>query len=319
EIIVIDDRSKDRTYEIAESYARSYTQIKLLQIKDSSAYIAPKKRAIDFGIQQASGEIILTTDADCQPKSNWVAGMVKYFEADVGLVAGFNPYQANDDRVFNKILALDYFAMASVAAASIGLNFPISCSGGNLAYRKEVYHELGGFKDFSAWISGDDDFFLEQVREKSTWRIRYAIDPETHVPTLPPKNLREFVQQRIRYASKGRSYTAKVTAVLVGVYLMNTALVATGVFAFFNSTLFPAWALSVVLKSLAEFAFLRAAGKRLAVSFENPTFILTAFLHPIYILVIGLLGQTITFEWKGDRYGAKMPGAKTQRFGYTRI
>ena len=70
EIIVIDDFSEDNTFSIAASYSKANTTIKVLQLKDSldknTITEAYKKRAIEYGIAQANGTLIITTDADCQ-------------------------------------------------------------------------------------------------------------------------------------------------------------------------------------------------------------------------------------------------------------
>jgi cellulose synthase/poly-beta-1,6-N-acetylglucosamine synthase-like glycosyltransferase len=312
EIIVIDDRSEDRTAEIVRSAAVNHRQISLLQIKDSSPQIASKKRAIDLGIRNAKGKIIVTTDADCRPGPCWISELVKYFEPDVGLVAGFNPYktETSQNPIFHQMLALDYFAMACVAAASAGLGYPMSCSGGNLAYRKEVYLQIGGFNNISNWVSGDDDFFLEQVRQNTNWKIRYAAHPKTFVPTEPPENVEAFIHQRIRYASKSRHYKTPVTLALVMVYLLNFLLLLGLLLLCFSPKFLPIWFAGYLTKTMAEFTFLKKGQKVFQMQFKSFVFLLTAVLHPIYIVLAGLLGQVANFQWKGVNYSAKIEEAK---------
>ncbi len=305
EIIVVDDRSEDRTSDIVKSISAAHRRVKLLQIKDRSPHLAPKKRAIDLGIQNATGEIIVTTDADCQPGPKWLSELVNYFEPEVGLVAGYNPYKTNGS-IFQEMLALDYFAMACVAAASAGLNYPLSCSGGNLAYRKELYLQIGGFKNFGNWVSGDDDFFLQQVREKTNWRIRYATHPNTFVATTPPMNLKEFVNQRIRYASKCAHYSWPVTQGLIGVYLLNLLLVVGFGVSVFAHKLLAYWAAIFILKSCAEFLFLNRGHKIFAVRHPHWIFLITALVHPLYLVLVGLLGQLSRFQWKGATFTAQI-------------
>jgi len=62
EIIVIDDHSEDKTTEIVDQYK----EVKLLQLKDDSIN-SYKKKAIETGIAAATGDLIVTTDADCLP------------------------------------------------------------------------------------------------------------------------------------------------------------------------------------------------------------------------------------------------------------
>jgi cellulose synthase/poly-beta-1,6-N-acetylglucosamine synthase-like glycosyltransferase len=312
EVIVVDDRSADRTAEIVENFAKSNRQARLLRIADRALNFAPKTRAIDLAIRNAGGDIIFTTDADCRPGPQWIAEMVKYFTPNVGMVAGYNPYQTTGS-LFSKILALDYFAMACVAAASAGLNYPMSCSGGNLAYRRRLYFEIGGFQKHGRWISGDDDFFLQRVRESSKWKIRYAVDPKTFVPTAPPQTLREFVQQRIRYASKCAHYSAPVTIALAAAYVLNLLLVLGALGVFFQPVIFPAVGAACFIKSFSEYYFLDRGARWFQTRHSPLTFLAAAALHPLYIAAMGLLGRFSNFKWKGENYSAHTGNVRAQR------
>ena len=108
EIIIVDDRSTDMTAEIVRELSQQNSLIKLIQIKEKSKDIAPKKHALETGIKAAKGEIILTTDADCEPTPEWIKIMVSYFETDVGLVAGFSPTElSKKPTIFSKLFTLD--------------------------------------------------------------------------------------------------------------------------------------------------------------------------------------------------------------------
>jgi cellulose synthase/poly-beta-1,6-N-acetylglucosamine synthase-like glycosyltransferase len=315
QIIIVDDRSTDATAKIVQRYSRD-ARIKLLQIQPNEipAELAPKKKAIDLGIHQAKGEIIITTDADCRPGKNWLDSMMRHFEPDVAMVAGLNPYESQTSskakQFFSNLLSMDYFAMAAVAASGAGLAYPLSCTGGNLAYRKEVYLKLGGFLNFGHWVSGDDDFFLEQVRDNTRWRIRYATHPDSHVPTAPPDSLHAFVHQRIRYASKCRHYAKPVTAALTLLYVYNLALLTGSIAFWLFPALFSFWLPAFVCKSFAEYVFLKEGQKLFNFPFKFPIFVSTAILHPFYIVVAAFLGQFKSFVWKGECYSARISPAR---------
>ncbi len=304
EIVVVNDRSEDDTGQLVADAARLDSRITLLEVHDRIPAIAPKKHAIDLAVHEARGDLILTTDADCRPGSSWISQMVRYFEPEVGMVAGYNPYDAGEARsaTFQKLLALDYFAMACVAAATSRLGFPVSCSGGNLAYRTQVYSDVGGFGAFKAHPSGDDDLFLQRVREMTNWKIRYATAFKSHVPTAPPATLREFIQQRLRYASKSRLYSWRVSLALLAVYLMNFGLTLAPVLLISGVGAAPLWAGALTAKIGAEFIFLRRGARLFATHFQTRTFVLASVFHPVYIAVIGLMAQFVQFDWKGEKH-----------------
>ena len=304
QILVIDDRSEDGTAAVVKQYRRTNSNIELLQIKKTKPGFSPKKNALHKGIQHATGEIIFTTDADCTPGPHWISQTMLLFESEVGMVAGYNPYKivSNQKNIFVDMLNLDYFAMAAVAVACANLNYPVSCTGGNLAYRKLVYEEAGGFAQFSHLPSGDDDLFMQQVRENTTWQIRYSTNPQTFVPTQPPTSFKEFVLQRIRYASKGRFYSKPVSRTLMAVYLLNVILVTLSVFTIADSNFLGPAITGYFIKSIAELIFLKKSAPVFSYKFRKGTFWLTAVLHPVYITIAGLLGQVSGFSWKGENY-----------------
>lgn len=309
EILVMDDRSTDRTAPLVADFAQSDRRIRLIRIGERSPRLSPKKHAIDLGIRQAHGEIIFTTDADCLPGSEWISEMIKYFTPGIGMVAGYNPYQTPDspNSLFTKMLALDYFAMACVAAASAGLGYPISCSGGNLAYRRQLYLAMGGFHKHSRWVSGDDDFFLERIRESSDWGVAYATNSKTFVPTAPPQSISSFVQQRIRYASKCAHYSPPVTIALIGVYFLNLSILAGTITTIWKPALWPIWSTAFILKTFFEHRFLAGGQKVFQTRHPFYVFLAASLLHPIYIVALGLLGRFANFKWKGETHAARIP------------
>jgi glycosyltransferase involved in cell wall biosynthesis len=69
EIVVIDDGSEDQTIMVARKFG-----VKVLQ----QPHKGPAE-ARNFGVTQVCGDIILFTDADCEPTPNWVAEMQNPF------------------------------------------------------------------------------------------------------------------------------------------------------------------------------------------------------------------------------------------------
>jgi cellulose synthase/poly-beta-1,6-N-acetylglucosamine synthase-like glycosyltransferase len=157
------------------------------------------------------------------------------------------------------------------------------------------------------------------VREKTPWEIRYAIHPHTFVPTVPPENLKDFVHQRIRYASKGSHYKLPVTLALLSVYLLNLLMTIGLILTLFNHQILPIWLAGFLGKTLAEFVFLKTGAKVFNMKFNLITFLLTAVLHPIYIVLVGFLAQFKDFQWKGEGYSARMKKDKYESIEQTEI
>ncbi|MCI0698775.1 glycosyltransferase, partial [candidate division KSB1 bacterium] len=286
EFCIIDDRSDDETFARIETGARELKNVIPLRIIDTVPHVAPKKRAIDLGIRRSSGEIILVTDADCRPGENWVRSFATRFSSDVVMVCGYAPYHPRRS-FLHKLLALDFFSLAAVSAAGIGIGVPLTCAGGNLAYRRRAYYAIGGFEKIASFISGDDDLLLHEMHHRRVGKILYVPEPEAAVQTELPHSWRQFFWQRIRFASKSRHYDPKMTAALAAVYFMNLLLgcgllasLALGKWPWLGGILF-LWA----IKALAELILL----KRSAHLFGEQQLLLylplANILHPFYIIL----------------------------------
>src|SRR5450631_370139 len=81
EVLVVDDHSTDNT----AAYVREFEdrRVKLIALKDfsgSDALNSYKKKAIETAILLSSGELIVTTDADCTVPVNWLRTIAVFYE-----------------------------------------------------------------------------------------------------------------------------------------------------------------------------------------------------------------------------------------------
>jgi len=299
EFIVVNDRSEDKTAELIEIQAKKDKRFSAIHINDRIAGFAPKKRAIDTAIQQARGDILLLTDADGRPQPGWIDSMLSNFKNDADMVVGYAPYTANEQSsTIKKIMALEYFSIAMISASTAGLNYPITCVGTNMAYRKKVYQEVGGFGEFKSFISGDDDLFLMLVREKKRYNIQYATNQHSQVYNDPPKSLSQFINQRLRFASKGFDYPFKV-AFGLSIYVIFNLLIPAGLILGFlgNLELLQLMAAIILVKTFFEYKYVRKAAKILNDSRFTNYYFLTAILHLPYVLFFAIFGQLKLFKW----------------------
>ena len=311
EFCVVDERSTDCTRELLEQFCAQQRNATCLSMTDVLPHFAPKKRAIDAAIRATSGEIILLTDADAHPGPGWVREVVKHFAADVVMVCGYSPYYPRKTACEN-ILALEYFSLAAVSAATIGANRPMTCTGSNFAYRRSAYLAIDGFEGISHYVSGDDDLFLHKMHRARLGRIAYAGHGRIQAPVRAPASWGEFQAQRTRYASKGAHYEWQATVPLVGVYLLNFFL-GVGVFSIFlgATKLFAFTLLCGTMKASSEYFLLKRAARWFC---ERPLlrwFIPAALLHPFYIVYFSTRAPFMKFTWRGEAYAVRTVAQQT--------
>lgn len=316
EFILVNDRSEDNTPQIIDSISKENRLFKALHILDRINGFAPKKRAIDSAIKQAKGEIILLTDADGRPGNQWLKTMISFFTVETDMVIGYAPYIVkNRDGIIKKMLALEYLSIAAIALATVAVGFPLTCVGTNMAYRKKVYQDIDGFGKYKSFISGDDDLFLTRVREAGIYKVAYAATEKCHVSNNPPKSWKQFINQRLRYASKGFDYPLKVTLFLATYVIFNLSLL-TGLLASMagNKLIITTSILAFILKALFEFLFMNKAAKIIGDNRFLKYFFPASLLHLPYILFFGIFGQFKLFKWaeKTVEYGISKTGTRNE-------
>jgi len=301
QVIVVDDHSDDETAELAQSFSGKKVQvIELSALNDPSALY--KKRAIEKALEIATGQLIVTTDADCTMGPRWLLTLSYIYEQEHPvLIAGpviFHPASS----LLERFQALDMAGMMLITGATIRRGFYLMCNGANLAYEKSAFHAVNGYRGVDKNPSGDDMMLLHKISAAYPGRVAYAKSVEATVTTAPVGELMAFLQQRFRWTSKASGYQDKrVSAVLAMVYFFNWALVA-GIFAgiLFPHTLY--WVLPLfLLKFLADFAVLKMAANFFGQAGLMRSFWPAQALHIAYIVFVGTLGNFMPYTWKGRK------------------
>lgn len=296
EIIIVDDQSDDRTVQIINAFDDQ--RIHLLQTTHREKSMSPKKNAINLGIQKSKGDILLLTDADCVPPPTWIDGIVRLFTPNVGMVIGFSPCELPAlDFPVGHLLAIESLSLAAVAAGTAGFGYPATCNGRNLAYRKKVYEEVGGFDKIRHFISGDDDLMLKLVQE-TNWTIQYAYDPRLTVPTRLADSAGQFANQRLRHASKGFHYNLSKVIGLLLVYLYNLLVFLTIPLALFQQISWWIPTVFIGLKAAFEFILLFQFAGTMQRRHLLWIFPIAELFHVPYVVIFGALGPFKKFKWK---------------------
>ena len=114
EIILVNDKSTDKTKEIMINETNGYEQFKVIDSNNlETTSLKGKANAIDTAIRKASGDIIFTTDADCEVPENWIEETIKYYEDRTSMVCGFTLIKAHKS-LFAKLQSLDWIYFAAL-------------------------------------------------------------------------------------------------------------------------------------------------------------------------------------------------------------
>lgn len=197
EYLLVDNGSRDQTpalltAAIAQAQTQGITATYLNETDIQSSYAARNR-----GIQAAQGEIVVFTDADCQPEPTWLEQIVIPFaDAVVGAVAG-------------EIMALpgnNWLEQYAEQAKTLSQTHTLAhafCPYGqtaNLAVRRAVFDQIGLFRPYLT--TGGDADLCWRLQRDGDWALRLA--EQAIVRHRHRQTLDELKRQWQRYGKSNR-------------------------------------------------------------------------------------------------------------------
>jgi cellulose synthase/poly-beta-1,6-N-acetylglucosamine synthase-like glycosyltransferase len=298
EVIYVNDSSTDDSYEKIINAAKPIN-FKVISLPVFSHDKAFKKKAVSYGIENSQGEIIITTDADCIHNQNWLRELISGFDFATGFVSG--PVSFNErQNLFSKIQSLEFAGLILSGAGLIGIGKPAICNGANLAFRKSVYKELHGYHDQMHLSSGEDELLMQKIAAETDYSVKFCWNKGAVVFTQPNENLRDFLQQRQRWASKGLFYKNKLFVIsLALIYLFYLGFPAQILLSIFASKIFLiSFGLSLISKLIMDYIIIKKGVNFLFKDHMMKYFLQTEIFQIIYITLAGFLGTIGNYKWK---------------------
>jgi cellulose synthase/poly-beta-1,6-N-acetylglucosamine synthase-like glycosyltransferase len=200
EIILMNDRSTDRTKEIIFSYMEKNPVIKYLEANESIGKLKGKTNALAIAIKKSKGEMIFTTDADIQVRPAWVMEMIKYYDGVTGVVSSFSTIAPKN--LWWGMQSFDWLYLLAIACGGNGVNQEISCLGNNMSYRRKAYEEVGGYENIKFSVT-EDFMLLHTIREKTKWKAKFPVNIDVMNDTYPCKDVMELYRQKKRWMRGG--------------------------------------------------------------------------------------------------------------------
>lgn len=295
EVIIVDDDSTDRTAAIVRDKMRNFANLQLISPPTNSR-LRGKSRPLSAGIAQATGEVIMITDADCRVPETWVGSTAAIYEPNVGLVGGITLQDART--TFGGMQSLDWAYLLGVAASSVALGRSFGSIGNNLSFRKKAYDEVGGYESLPFSVT-EDYTLVHAIRSSGRWKQRYPIDARLLVESQPCPDLRSLFHQKLRWGRGG-----------LDVPFLGFVIMAIGwsmhVLPIVHTLVWGAWwhTLAVFfVKASADYAFLYRVLTRLGRVDDLRHFLwfeLYFFVYVVALPIMVFLAGPV--RWKGRQY-----------------
>lgn len=193
EIIVVDGRSADATVEIAKRFG-----VRVFFEDDHT-----RAGANQVGLQEARGDLVAFTDADCIPDPRWLERLAEGLEAGVVGVGGRieNEGETFWQRAIDAALDTIVGSANSVQGRPFSeRRFVSSISGCNSIYRRKDLLDVGGFR--TDLVTTEDTELNRRMLERG--KLLYVPDAVVH--HRHERGLRDFARRMFQYGvGRGQS------------------------------------------------------------------------------------------------------------------
>lgn len=181
EIIVVDDGSTDGTSAVSQRFEA---------VRYHHQSNSGPASARNTGARIASGDLLVYTDSDCIPQSDWLRQLTRGFEEGVVAVGG------------TYAIANPASRLARVVQAEIGQRHrqfkrDVDFLGSfNVAYRRDAFEATGGFDETYRQASGEDNDLAYRLHDQGG---RMVFNPEAVVAHYHPERLLAYLLTQSRH------------------------------------------------------------------------------------------------------------------------
>ena len=190
EVIVVDDGSPDDTYAVAMTAFAHNPRVTVLRKSNGG-----KSSALNLGITQATGEVIIGLDADTLFESDTVSQLVQPLrDVRVAAVAG-NAKVGNRLNLLTRWQAIEYVTSQNLDRRAFSLVNGITVVPGAVgAWRRDAVAAIGGFSNDT--LAEDQDLTLSLLEQG--YRVAFA--PAAVAWTEAPDTVKGLLKQRFRWS-----------------------------------------------------------------------------------------------------------------------
>lgn len=196
ELIVVNDKSTDRTGEILSELQQKYINLIVINVKNGGG--RGKSAALNIGLKKATGEYIVVYDADNTPEKNALKYLVGAIIEEPGLacVAGKFRTRNKEKTILTRLINLETLGFQWMSQAGRWKLFKISIiPGTNYIIRKDILDQLGGWNEDS--ITEDTELSMRIYQLKGDNKIKFF--PLAVTWEQEPETIAVWFKQRARW------------------------------------------------------------------------------------------------------------------------
>jgi cellulose synthase/poly-beta-1,6-N-acetylglucosamine synthase-like glycosyltransferase len=316
EIIIVNDNSTDRTPVAVSEFMEAHRESSGISMRLLFNPFHGKKQAIRLGVSRSSGELILTTDADCTAGPGWIRAHVAEYErgrkgnlithnisgrGQGSVDAGRQPsssgaapsmvlapvVQKHTSGFWSRFGVYEFSALQSVTEATALAGHPVMCNGANMSFARDVYLRHAG-ELLDELPSGDDIFLLDAVR-RGGGAVGFAGSSAATVETAAAVTAAALLRQRARWASKGWYYRDPATLTLAAATAAcNAAVTATAVGAAISAQYLPLLGALYAIRAVPDYLIIARNIKKSGGKIPLVPFVLSELIYPFWFITVAV-------------------------------
>lgn len=182
EAIVVVEGTHRMAEALREAYKEEFPWARFTFIPPENRNISLKKLAYTLGTKAATGDIVFTAQLNCRYASpHWLSMMMRHFDdKKIGIVLGYASLEYDEMKGLKRwFREFDSLLINCRWIASAIMSRPYRGDGANLAFRKQLFFEVGGYGSTYFLHPGDDDIFICEIA--SIRNTAVETDPRAHV------------------------------------------------------------------------------------------------------------------------------------------
>lgn len=202
EFILVDHDSSDSTKLIFDEFVRQHpNSSKAVTIPDEVQGLLGKAAPWHCGMLESTGEVILTTGADCFVPPQWVKISVSYFLTDTQIVSGPAMLMRNNQKnsLLDRMQNLDLLFVQGMGYAVNSLGLGGAGLANNFAIKRDAYFATGGFPKLGFSICEDVRLSQGILKRYGLRSIQFHFDKDA-IPITDPEPVRKLPNMKLRWS-----------------------------------------------------------------------------------------------------------------------
>jgi cellulose synthase/poly-beta-1,6-N-acetylglucosamine synthase-like glycosyltransferase len=289
EVLIIDDNSDDNTYCLARELTCGNPVFSVY--KPENKKYAGKKGALDFGISKAKYENILITDADCQPGKEWIKSFAGRFADGYDFLFGHAPFIMGKSFI-NRVSCFENLRSSVLTFSAASAGFPYSAAARSFGFRKSSFEKIGGYKNTTGILGGDDDLLLREAI-KHKMKIGTVYDKNAFVYSCPKNDLRSYLRQKSRHTKTSVHYLPSRQIMLALWHIVNLVSLVSPVLSIF----YPGFIYLFLTKVITDFFVVSAFSRKFGYNFTGTERIYLQLIYEFFIVINFLNSIVKKDEW----------------------